>query len=128
MNKKIKRFFKYSTIGVSTFILDLLFLWFLTAVMGIHYLFSTFLAFLVAVSINYFISRKVVFHETERGVGAGYMYFLGIVICGVSLTLGIMYILVNFMQLNIILARIVTSGFIGIFNFLMNDTFNFKMK
>ena len=128
MNKKIKRFLKYSVIGVSTFVIDLSLLWFLTDVAHVHYLLSTFFAFLIGVSINYFVSRRIVFKETSRGVKDGYIYFLGILICGVSLTLGIMYVLVNFTQLNILGARIITSGFIGVFNFLMNDTFNFKMK
>lgn len=128
MNNKIKRFLKYSVIGVSTFIIDLSILWFLTDVLGAHYLFATFFAFLVGVSINYFTSRRLVFKETSRGLRIGYIYFLGIVVCGVTLTLGIMYVLVNYTQLNILEARIITSGFIGIFNFLMNDTFNFKIK
>ncbi|MES2409773.1 MAG: GtrA family protein [Patescibacteria group bacterium] len=128
MNKKLKRFLKYSAIGVSTFIIDLSILWFLTDVAGVYYLLATLFAFLVGVTINYFASRHFVFKGTSRGVKKGYEYFLGIVSLGVILTLSIMYVLVNFTQLNILEARIITSGFIGIFNFLMNDTFNFKIK
>lgn len=128
MIRKIKRFLKYSVIGVSTFGIDLSLLWFLTDIVGVHYLLATLIAFLVGVSINYFASRYIVFNETSRGWKSGYVYFLSIVLAGVSLTLGIIYILVNFTKLSLLEARIITSGFIGIFNFLMNDIFNFKMK
>ncbi len=128
MNKRVKRFFKYSLVGISTFLIDLFLLWFFTSYLGIQYLVSTSIAFLVGVTINYFVGRKIVFKETARAVGQGYMYFLAIVSFGIISTLAVMYGIVNYTHLNIITARIITSGFIGIFNFLMNDIFNFKIK
>ncbi|MDB5204188.1 MAG: GtrA family protein [Candidatus Taylorbacteria bacterium] len=128
MSKKTRRFLKYSIIGVSTFIIDLSLLWFLTDVIHIYYLVSTFIAFMVGVTINYFVSRRMVFNETARNLKTGYLYFLIVVSFGIVFTLGIMYILVNYAHLSIIGSRIVTSGFIGVFNFLINDTFNFKIK
>lgn len=60
------RFFRYSTVGVGTFVLDLMLLFLLIDKMGFHPVPSSGLAFFVAVSLNYVISRRLVFVKTVR--------------------------------------------------------------
>jgi len=123
-----KRFIKYSLIGCLTFLFDLLLLYVSVDVLHINYLLSVFCAFLIAVSVNYFLSRKEVFVGSGRGPVLGYLYFLTIISGGVVIMLGLMYLLVEIFQMDIFVARVSVAGLVGIFNFLMNDRFNFKMK
>jgi putative flippase GtrA len=125
---RIKRFVKYSVVGVSTFLLDLLLLYIFTDIFSINYLVSTLVAFLTAVSINYFICRRQVFSSSKRGIKDGYLYFLIIIFFGVIITLGLMYVLVDILNIYVLHARIIVAGFVGIFNFLINDKFNFKLS
>lgn len=126
--KLTKRFLGYSIIGVGTFLFDLYLLNIFTNQLGWYYLQAVIVAFLIAVSINYALSRYFVFKGTTRSVAKGYLYFLQIVIFGVLLTTGFVYLLVEYTPLQPIQARVYTAGIVGIFNFLMNNFFNFKVK
>ncbi len=123
-----KRFLGYSVIGVGTFLFDLYLLNIFTNKLGWYYLQAVVASFLIAVSINYALSRHFVFKGTTRSVTAGYIYFLQIVLVGVLLTTGSVYILVEFTSLEPLQARVYTAGIVGVFNFLMNNFFNFKVK
>lgn len=66
--KSFTRFCKYSAIGISTFVLDLALLVLFTDIFDIHYVISAGLAFLLAVSMNYSLSRRYVFVGSERSM------------------------------------------------------------
>ena len=125
--ERFQRLLKYSLVGVTTFLFDLSLLWILTDFIHLNYLLAAFIAFFVAVSINYFVSRHKVFKSSERGLREGYLYFLLIVSAGVLIMLGLMYVFVSLLHLNILIARTIVAGFVGLFNFFVNDKFNFKM-
>ncbi len=74
--KSLARFSKYSSIGVSTFAGDLLLLFIFTDIFGIHYIISAGLAFLLAVSMNYSLSRRFVFVGSDRSEKSGYILFM----------------------------------------------------
>jgi putative flippase GtrA len=124
---KIQRFIKYSSIGVSTFLFDLCLLWIFIEVLKINYLIAAGVAFLIAVSINYVLSRRYVFRGTLRSVGAGYLNFLIIAGFGLLLVVGGMYVLVEFLALTAFLARVVIAAVTGLWNYLMNLYVNFKV-
>ncbi|MBP6881491.1 MAG: GtrA family protein [Candidatus Pacebacteria bacterium] len=124
---KIQRFIKYSSIGISTFLLDLCLLWIFIEVLEINYLIAAGVAFLIAVSINYVLSRRYVFRDTLRSVGAGYLNFLIIAGFGLLLVVGGMYVLVEFLALTAFLARVVIAAVTGLWNYLMNLYVNFKV-
>lgn len=121
------RFFRYAVVGVSTLLFDLVLLWCLTELLGIPYYVSTPFAFLVAVSINYLLSRAHVFHGTERHIHHGYAYFIGIALLGAFVTTSGVAFLVSFFGLNYLLARVLVAGVVGIGNYLLNLYFNFKV-
>jgi len=127
VNKTVSRFLKYASIGFSTFVFDLFLLYFCTDVLLINYLVSTGLAFIIAVSINYYLSRKYVFSKTTRGVHEGYYIFLGIAGFGLLLVIVLMAIFVEKMYLNYMLARIIVAGIVGMYNYLVNLFLNFKV-
>lgn len=127
MNKALVRFLKYSLVGFSTFTLDLFLLYFLTDILLINYLVSTGLAFIIAISINYHFSRKFVFSKTARGKKQGYFIFLSISGLGLLMVIALMALLVEKINLNYVLARIIVALIVGIYNYLVNLFLNFKV-
>lgn len=127
MNKTFKRFFKYLAVGVSTFILDLLLLYILTDYFLINYLISTAVAFVIAVSINYYFSRKFVFTKTLRSIHHGYYAFLCISGAGLLFVVLLMAFFVELLSFNYLISRIVVAAFVGMWNYLMNLYVNFKV-
>jgi putative flippase GtrA len=127
MSKALTRFYKYFIVGFLTFILDLLLLYIFTDVLLFNYLLSAGIAYVVAISINYYFSRKFVFSKTARKIDIGYYSFLLISGIGLLFLEILMAVFVEIFQFDYLLSRILVAGFIGIWNYLMNLYFNFKV-
>ena len=127
MHKAFSRFIRYSLVGVGTFLIDLLLLYSATTILHIPYYISTAVSFFIAVNINYFISRAHIFKGSERSMGLGYLYFLCIVLAGAAATTGLVVLLVKYVGLYFLVARIIVAGIIGVCNYLINLYFNFKV-
>jgi putative flippase GtrA len=127
MNPSHKRFLRYATVGGSTFAFDLVLLWIMTEFLSIPYLVSTALAFMVAVSINYFVSRKYVFKGTSRRIHHGYVYFILIAVGGALAVTGAVALLVTTLAMHYLVARVLVACVVGIGNYLFNLHFNFKV-
>lgn len=121
------RFFKYSSVGVSTFALDLAMLYLLTDFLGVHYLASAAIAFICAVTLNYSISRQYVFIGTKRDLRSGYVFFLIIAGIGLCAVIGLMYLSVDVFGMNYVISRVLIAGFVGIWTYLMNLYVNFRV-
>jgi len=123
----IVRFLRYSLVGGSTFAFDLLILWIMTGFMGVPYFVSTPLAFVIAVSINYFVSRRFVFKGTERKVHHGYVYFISLAGGTAVLITAMVALLIEAFALHYLIARVLVACVVGTANYLFNLHFNFKV-
>jgi putative flippase GtrA len=121
------RFLKYSTVGLGTFLIDLALLYALTEIFAIHYLYSAGIAFLIAVSINFVLSRRYIFKGSARSAKVSYLNFILIALVGLGLVTGGMYVLVSIFSMSYVLARIFVACLTGIWNYLMNLYVNFKV-
>jgi putative flippase GtrA len=82
-------------------------------VWGFPYLFATAIAFLMAVSVNYVISRKFVFHRTVTTHKKGYSSFIGVALASALFIVMAMYVLVDVLGAHYLLARTLVSSFVG---------------
>ena len=123
----LQRFLKYSLIGGSTFAFDLLLLSILTELLYVNPVLASGAAFIVAVSINYWISRTFVFKGTGRDAASGYVYFLMIAGTGLVFVMGTMFVLVSVLGFHPLLSRVSVAAVTGFWNYLTNLYFNFKM-
>ncbi len=121
------RFLRYTLVGGSTFLFDLALLYLITTYAGVPYYLATPGAFLVAVSINYLVSRRFVFRGTERGHALGYSYFITAALGGAAVTTLGVTLLVTYVGLYFMLARILIALLVGTMNYLFNLFYNFKV-
>ncbi|MFA5997631.1 MAG: GtrA family protein [Candidatus Paceibacterota bacterium] len=125
--KGVRRFVRYSGVGVGTFLLDLALLFILTDFLQMQYVVATGLAFALAVSLNYVISRATVFRGTLRSHRRGYVNFILFALVGMGASMAGMHVLVSVFALYYIYARIAVAGFVGVWNYLMNLYVNFAV-
>ncbi|HEX5774633.1 MAG TPA: GtrA family protein [Candidatus Paceibacterota bacterium] len=123
----LRRFLKYSTVGFATFCFDLVLLLLFVEVLGISFFVAVPLGFVIAVSVNYALSRLHVFPGTKRSVHAGYAYFLLSAGLGAFLSTSGVAILVLEAGLHYLPARVMVAGFVGIVNYLFNLHYNFRV-
>jgi putative flippase GtrA len=121
------RFLKYSAIGVSTLSFDLLLVAAMTELLSLPYYVSVPLGFLVAVSINYALSRTLVFKGTQRPVHHGYAYFVALALLGAAAITGAVSLMVTYLMMQYLVARVLVAGFVGLANYLLNLHLNFKV-
>lgn len=127
MQQGLMRFAKYTSISGTTFIGDLGILFLFTDVFNMHYLLATGLAFVIAVSINYLISRRYVFTKTKRAFHHGYIAFVSIASFGLLSVLALMSLFVEVFGWNHLLSRVSIACVMGTINYLLNLFFNFKV-
>lgn len=123
----MRRFFKYTGVGVSTLLLDLALMFALADGLGWHYVAAASGAFAVAVSVNYAASRRYVFSGTLRGAGEGYAIFLSVAAAGMAAVAGGMYLLVDIFHWTYLPARLAVASATGLWSYLMNLYVNFKV-
>ena len=114
-------------VGTATFGLDLVLLFIFIDYMSLHPVVAAGIAFLMAVSLNYVVSRRYVFSKTQRDVKTGYVNFLIIVGIGLGVVTGGMYILVSVLGFNYLISRIAVALCTGMWNYIMNLYLNFKV-
>jgi putative flippase GtrA len=125
---EVVRFVKYSSVGVSTFAFDMLLLFFFVELLHLDYRIAAGVAFFIAVSCNYFLSRIIVFSATERSLILGYCMFLGVIGASTLLTMGLMWLLVATFGLHYAVARVGVAGIVGIGTYCMNVLAVFRTK
>jgi putative flippase GtrA len=125
--QSIIRLAKYASVSGTTFLLDLALLWVLIDIVGLGYVLAAALSFLVAVSVNYPLSRAFVFKGTLRSTHSGYAIFLGIAGTGVVLVSVLMFVVVEFTGAAPLVARVIVAAIVGMWNYLMNLYVNFKV-
>lgn len=127
MNLRFRRFLRYTVVGVSTFLFDLLLLWIQVEMFHVHYLHAAVTGFLVAVSANYFLSRRWVFKGSSRRLAAGYLYFFKTAVAGALTTGFLMWLFSTATNGPYLLIRIAIAGIIGIGNYLIHLYLNFRV-
>lgn len=121
-----KLFGRNTLASIAGFALDMALLVLLVEVAGVAYLPAAALAFVLAMSAQYVVSRVWVFKHSARGLGAGYLYFLLNTGIGLVVTLALFWLLLVLADFHYLLARVAASIVAGLVVFFLNAVFNFK--
>jgi putative flippase GtrA len=84
------------------------------------------LGFVAANTLHYVLGRAWIFRGTERGVKAGYIFFLINAAIGLVVTITLYAAFLRYTPMNYIVARILVSVFAGLAVFLLNAVLNFR--
>lgn len=122
-----RRFIQYTGAGGSTFLLDLALVYGLITYLHFSEAVAVALGFLIAITVNFFISYHWVFRGTKRARSTGYLFFVGLAMIGLSVVVSGTLFLYQTFDLSLYLARILVAGVVGTANFLLNNFFNFRM-
>lgn len=121
------RLFARNTIAsFFVFALDVALLWAFVEWIGVTYIPAATVAFLIAMTLHYVLSRIWIFRGTERGIAKGYVYFMINTGIGLVITIGAFAALIYLTGLYYLVARVLASVAAGIVVFFLNAVFNFK--
>ena len=121
------QFFRYTFVGGLAFGVDFGALWALTSLLGLHYLVSAALAFLLGLFTNYLLSIAWVFKEHR--ISSRWDEFLGfglIGLAGLIFNEAGMWFLSGRLGLDYRLAKVFTTGAVFIWNFVARKYLLFR--
>lgn len=121
------RLVRYATSGTLTALMDLFGLFFLVEFVGLYYIYSAMISFVLAHSLNYTINRNWGFKGTKSSVSEGYFYFIFFGIIGIIILTLSLSVLVELVGLHYLISKIIITASFGIFNFILNYSISFKM-
>lgn len=109
---KNKKTLKYSAISLSGEIIDFSFLILFTEIFNIYYLFSAIGSYLLALLNNFFLNLKFTFKYKPRNIPdllGSFLNYLLVSVFGIILNLTILFTFVEFLKVNYIIAKLVSS-------------------
>ena len=115
-----------TVVSCAVFALGLILLWLLVEEGGINKYLAATVSFVASNGTHYVAGRWWIFGETDRGMGAGLIYFLMTAGLGLAVTMMMFALFADLIGMNYLIARAVASLFAGLAMFATNAMFNFK--
>ncbi len=120
-------FIKFALVGASGTFINIGILWFLTEILGIHYIVSEIIAFIVSGISNYILNKIWTFQERiNQEPGMKYIKFLIISIIALLVNISILFILVEFFDMWYIFAEVYAIAGAFILNYIGNKLWTFN--
>lgn len=114
----LKQIVKFGFTGGISFIVDYSVLVFLTEVLGLNYLVSNCLSFIISVIVNYILSMKFVFKSVNNNKVFDFIVFIILSAVGLGLNSLIMFICTDYIGIYYMISKIGATGVVMIFNFV----------
>ena len=124
---KYKELIKYCIIGCCGALLDFIAYTILVSCFGINYLIANALSVTVGITNNYFLNAYLNFKVTDN-LFKRFLSFYIVGMIGLLISEALLYMLVDIMNINSIISKIITIFVITIIQFLLNKTITFKKK
>lgn len=118
--------FKYFIVGGIGAILDLVLFYILISVFNIQWLLSNFISFSIAIFINYILCKKFIFLLSKKSKKKEIIYIYIVSIIGLflnSLSIGLQ---INFLEFNILFAKVTSILITFYWNFFARKNIVFK--
>lgn len=114
----LKQIVKFGFTGGISFIVDYSVLVFLTEILGLNYLVSNCLSFIISVIVNYILSMKFVFKSVNNNKVFDFIIFIVLSIIGLGLNSLIMFICTDYIGIYYMISKIGATDVVMVFNFI----------
>ena len=135
MKTKIIRFLylfqseiSFVIVGLITTTVNILVFISLTEIFNIYYLVSNAIAWIVAVVFAYFANRKWVFRSNNKNILIEFLLFVSSRIFSLLLETTLLFVSVEILHINEIIAKVVISAIVVLCNYLTGKLFVFKRR
>lgn len=124
MNKKLlKQLFRFGIVGGIAFIIDYSLLYIFTDIIGINYLVSSTLSFVISLIFNYILSIKWVFDVGHKQTYKDIIIFVALSVIGLGINELIMYIGVDKFLVGYLIVKLFATAIVMVFNFITRKIF-----
>lgn len=123
------QFFRYAFVGGIAAVADWTALYFIT-LLGLHYLFSASIAFVIGLIVNFILSKKFVFNSQKShfNVWGEFLGYAIIGLVGLLMTMAIMYLLTEKVGMYFMLSKILATIIVLLWNYIARKILIYKKK
>lgn len=114
-------------VGGTCTVIDLFFLYYLTDVLGLWYIHSGIISFIVVSAISFILHKTISFNDGQKNLRTQYIKFLMVVSVGIVINNTILYLLTHFVGLWYIISRLGASFVAMVWNYTANSKLVFKL-
>lgn len=118
-SKRFWEVFRFVLVGGGCFLLEYGLLYTLTEYAGLHYLWSSAIAFVVSLLVNYWLCVAVVFQGAGKQSFSQRFLFIGSSIAGLAINQACMWLLVDKDGLYYMVAKLITSAIVMVWNYIL---------
>ncbi len=123
----ISEFFKFAFVGAVGTVVNLVILYLLTEKIGLYYMLSAILSFIVAMTSNFFLNKIWTFKENIKSeITKKYVQFGLVSISALLINLFFLYIFTEFLGIYYLISQVLAIGIALIINFLGNKIWTFS--
>ncbi len=124
----VSKFFRYSIVGIIGTIVDFGALLIQVEIFKFNIYIAICLSFILAASTNHILNRRFTFKSKNSNIKSEYAKFILVSTIGILTNLSIIYFLSEILGLHYLLSKIIATGIVLFWNFLMNYHWTFNKK
>lgn len=123
----VHEFLKFSLVGLSGTILNIIILYVLTEKFEIYYIFSAIFAFFVSATSNFILHKTWIFKENiGTRLVEKYIKFFGVSLLALSVNIFFLYVFTEFLNIYYIISQLLATAFSLMINFIGNKIWTFQ--
>ena len=127
--QKYRQFLRFVLAGVFAFAINLVALYFFTDIVGIYYLISTILAFLISFSVSFTLQKFWTFQDNSRDhLHIQLPLYLGMQLTNITLNAALMFVFVEYLHVWYLYSQAVISLALAAAIFFINKKYIFKKR
>lgn len=123
-----RTFFKFFIVGGFCGLLDLIFLYLLTDIVGFWYLYSGILSFILVSLISFLFNKNITFKDRNAKYKKQYLMYVLVVFIGLVINNSFMFVFTDFFGLWYIISRVFSSLIALGWNYKMSRKFVFLIN
>ena len=122
-NNLIKQILKFVVVGGLAFLIDYGIYTLLISAFHVYYIIASVISFTLSVIFNYILSIKLVFDVKKKQGPKEFIIFVILSVIGLILNSLILYLSVELMQIHKLIAKIIATFIVMIYNFITRKIF-----
>ncbi len=127
IRKNFLQLFFYLIVGILATIVEWSAFFVLNRLFKIHYALSTAFAFVLSTFANWLFGRLILFRKTKQNTLSEILKIYIVSIIGLAMNIGIMFAAVGKIGMNEMMSKIVATGIVFIWNFLIRKLVIYKI-
>lgn len=121
-----KQFVKFSLVGSSNTVIDVIVYFFLTRFVDFYYILAAFISFIVAVTWSFFLNRRWTFRHSGRDMTNQYIKFFTVNTFVMVMNLSSLFVLVDVFGFYDLVAKLCAAIVLALVNFSLNKFWTFR--